>query len=56
MSGEIHSQIAKVLVTMDWSIFGLCFSKMEHSLELSVVGVMLLVSDCYEIQVSSSLV
>ncbi len=56
MGWQIDSQIVEVLVAVDRGIFGLSFGEVEHPLELSVVGVVLFVSHCYEVQVSSSLV
>jgi len=55
-SGEVNSQIVKELVAVDWGIFDLSFSEVEHSLELPVIGVVLFVSDCHKVQISSSFI
>lgn len=51
-----HSQISQQLITVHRLVSDQSFSQMKHSLEFSVVGVVVFVSHCDQVQVAAALI
>lgn len=56
MSGEVDSEISKKLLAVSGGVLSQCFSEVEGSLELSIIGIVGLISICDQIEITSSFV